>query len=285
MRRSLIALSALAFSVPLAVGLHSPAQAGAKITDAQALATVLADPRRDADRVRDQYRHPAETLTFFKVKPGMTVVDYMPSSGWYARVLVPYLGEKGRYIGLNPDVRNAQASLQNNFAGLSTKFPPLAQGWFAGMSGLAKIEAYNSDEVPGALNGKVDRVLIMREIHNLWRFDMLRRELATIWTLLKDDGLLGIEQHRGRDKASALYLNGSKGYMRQSDVIALIEACGFQLVGKSEINANKKDPANWPNGVWTLPPALGGNPDAAERARLIEIGESDRMTLLFKKRK
>jgi predicted methyltransferase len=235
--------------------------------------------------VRDQYRHPAETLAFFKVKPGMTVVDYMPSGGWFTRVLVPYLGEKGRYIALNPDVRTANDRLKANQGNLKGTFPTQAQGWFAGMTGLAAIEAWNSDELPADLKGKVDRVMIMREIHNLWRFDLLRRELTTIHGLLGKDGLLGIEQHRAKGNAPASYVDGSKGYLRMQDVIALIEACGFELVGKSEINANKKDPANWPNGVWTLPPALGGVTDPAEKARLIAIGESDRMTLLFKKRK
>ena len=285
MRRSLLALSALALSVPLAAGLHSPALAGTKITDAQAMAAVLADPRRDGDRVRDQYRHPLQTLTFFKVRPGMTVVDYMPSGGWFTRVLVPFLGDKGRYIGLNPDVRNLSDNWKNNYGAAHQKFPAQAQGWFAGMTGIAAIDGWNSDEVPGDLKGKVDRVLIMREIHNLWRVDILRKELTTIYGLLNKDGLLGIEEHRAGGKAPVSYLDGSMGYMRQADVIALIEACGFELVGKSEINANKKDPANWPGGVWTLPPNLSGVTDPAEKARLLAIGESDRMTLLFRKRK
>lgn len=285
MRRSLLALSALALSVPLAAGLHSPALAGTKITDAQAMAAVLADPRRDSDRVRDQYRHPLETLAFFKIRPGMTVIDFMPSGGWYSRVLVPFLGEKGRYIGLNPDVRNLSDNWKNNYGGAHQKFPAQAQGWFAGMSGIATVDAWNSDDVPADLKGKVDRVLIMREIHNLWRVDILRKELTTIYGLLNKDGLLGIEEHRAKDKAPVSYLDGSMGYMRQQDVIALIEACGFELVGKSEVNANKKDPANWPGGVWTLPPNLSGVTDPAEKARLLAIGESDRMTLLFRKRK
>lgn len=285
MRRMMLALSALALSAPLALGLHSPAQAGNKVTDAQAMAAVLADPRRDSDRVRDQYRHPLETLAFFKVRPGMTVVDYMPSGGWYTRVLVPFLGDRGRYIALNPDVRNLSDNWKNNYGGTSVKFAGQAQGWFAGMSGIAAVQGYNTDELPGDLKGKVDRVLIMREIHNLWRVDILRKELTAIWGLLNKDGLLGIEEHRAKDKAPVSYLDGSMGYMRQQDVIALIEACGFELVGKSEINANKKDPANWPGGVWTLPPNLSGVTDPAEKARLLEIGESDRMTLLFKKRK
>ena len=285
MRRTILALSALALSLPLGIGLQTPAQAASKVNDAQAIAVVLADPRRDSDRVRDQYRHPAQTLAFFKIRPGMTVVDYMPSGGWYTRVLVPFLGDKGRYIGLNPDVRNLSDNWKNNYGATHQKFPAQAQGWFAGMSGIAAIDGWNSDDVPGDLKGKVDRVLIMREIHNLWRVDILRKELTTIYGLLNKDGLLGIEEHRAGGKAPVSYLDGSMGYMRQADVIALIEACGFELVGKSEINANKKDPANWPGGVWTLPPNLSGVTDPAEKARLLGIGESDRMTLLFRKRK
>ena len=285
MRRTILALSALALSLPLGIGLQTPAQAASKVNDAQAIAVVLADPRRDSDRVRDQYRHPAQTLAFFKIRPGMTVVDYMPSGGWYSRVLVPFLGDKGRYIGLNPDVRSLSDNWKTNYGGTHQTFPAKAQGWFAGMTGIAAIDGWNTDDLPGDLKGKVDRVLIMREIHNLWRVDILRKELTAIHGLLNKDGLLGIEEHRAKDKAPVSYLDGSMGYMRTADVIALIEACGFELVGKSEINANKKDPANWPGGVWTLPPNLSGVTDPAEKARLLEIGESDRMTLLFRKRK
>lgn len=285
MRRSLIALSAFALSLPLAISLPTPLEAKSKVTDAQAMAVVLAHPSRDADRVRDQYRHPSETMAFFRIRPGMTVVDYMPSGGWYTRVLVPYLGEKGRYIGLNPDVRNLGDNWKRNYANARETFPAKAQGWFAGMSALAPIEAWNSDDVPGDLKGKADRVIVMREVHNLWRQDIMRKEMTVLHGLLKEDGLLGIEEHRTKDKAPVAYLDGSKGYMRQQDVIALVEACGFELVGKSEINANKKDPANHERGVWMLPPNLSGVTDPAERARLIEIGESDRMTLLFRKRK
>ncbi len=285
MRRPLFALAALALSVPLAVGIHAPLEAKDKVTDGQAMAVVLANPARDGDRVRDQYRHPAETLAFFKIRPGMTVVDYMPSGGWYTRVLVPYLGQKGRYIGLNPDVRNLGDNWKKNYSDAHDTFPAKAQGWFAGMTGLAPIDAWNSNDLPGDLNGKVDRVIVMREVHNLWRQDIMRKELTVLHGLLKDDGLLGIEEHRAKDKSPVAYLDGSKGYMRQQDVIALVEACGFVLVGKSEINANKKDPANHARGVWMLPPNLSGVTDPVEKARLTEVGESDRMTLLFRKRK
>jgi predicted methyltransferase len=283
MYRPLLMLTAFALVAPWSA---APVAAKDQITDAQALSVALADPRRDEDRVRDQYRHPAETLAFCEVKPGQTVIDYMPYSGWYTRILVPYLGENGRYIGLQPDVRNASEYteyMRKNYSNMNATFPAKAAAW-TGVP-VERIAAYNTDSLPKELNGKVDRVLMMRELHNIWRTGLLHRELVALRGLLTEDGLLCIEQHRAKPDAPAAYTEGNQGYMREKDVIALVEAHGFQLAGKSEINANKKDPANHPKGVWMLPPNLqGSEKDEALRARMLEIGESDRMTLVFKKR-
>jgi predicted methyltransferase len=279
---AVLALSAFALALPLATALAEPAHAQANNSDAKALAAVLADTRRDEDRARDQYRHPVETIAFFQIKPGQTVVDYMPSGGWWTRVLVPYLGDTGRYIGLNPDVRTASDRFRQMMANLGDSFPAQAAGW-TGVPAV-RIAAYNTDTLPDSLKGKVDRVLIFREMHNLWRMDLLRREMAAVRGLLKDDGLLGIEQHRASDSSSADYTDGNKGYLREKDVIALVEANGFDLVGKSELNRNPRDPANHKDGVWMLPPNLRGAASDADKAKMIAIGESDRMTLLFRKR-
>jgi predicted methyltransferase len=283
MRRPLLIIAAtLGFvTTPL------PAQAAQEATEAgiceaceAVLELALANPRRDEDRPRDEYRHPGQTLSFFRVEPGMTVVDYMPSGGWYTRILAPYLGEKGHYIGLNPDVREATDAQKEYFANLAGTFPVKAAEW----TGLPaqRIGAYNSDSLPEDLKGSVDRILIFREMHNLKRFGWLERELGTMRGLLKEDGLLGIEQHRAKADAAADYVDGNKGYLREQDVIAMVEAQGFELVGKSEINANPRDTADYPEGVWTLPPVLATKQD---EARYRAIGESDRMTLLFRKRR
>lgn len=237
----------------------------------------LAHPRRVQDRARDKWRHPAETLAFFKVRPGMTVVDFTPSAGWYTRVLVPYLGKGGHYIALNPAVpAGAPQGLANFLGGLSDKFPPEAAKW--NLPGTS-VEAFNTDQMGVERDGTVDRVLIFREMHNLVRNGLLRGELLRLRALLKPGGLLGIEQHRARADAPAAYVTGDKGYMRQQDVIGLVEAHGFELVASSEINSNPADPANHAGGVWELAPAL-----RTGREELRAIGESDRMTLLFRKR-
>jgi predicted methyltransferase len=280
--RMMLLATAAALAVPFAM-LAQPLMAQSDGANA-ALATVLAHERRAEDRARDQHRHPAETLAFFQVQPGMTVVDYMPAGGWYSRVLIPYLGPDGTYIALNPELHPKLTGYWDMYRGTAEKFPAQAREWVS--EGGAQVIGANTDNVPEQLHGTADRFLIFREVHNMRRFRWLHDTLLTARKLLKVDGLLGIEQHRAKADAPAEYTLGDKGYQREEDVIALFGAYGFDLVGKSEINANAKDPANWPDGVWTLPPGYRGvgEGDAARRAELDAIGESDRMTLLFRKR-
>ncbi len=286
MRKIALFAAALVLAAPAAAEHHrAPAAKAptAALSPAaqQALTPVIADARRDKDRARDAWRHPVETLAFFRVEPGMTVVDYMPSTGWWTRILVPYLGTGGRYIGINPDNRTLEERMRQFFGNLGETLPAKVTEW-TGVPG-ERIGAYNTDGLPASLNGTVDRVLIFREMHNLWRMNLMHRELTAMRRLLKADGMLGIEQHRAKADAPADYTDASKGYLREKDVIALVEAHGFTLVGKSEINANPADPANHTGGVWMLPPGLRGVADA-DKPRLQAIGESDRMTLLFRKR-
>ena len=276
MPRSLMLAAALA---ALAV---SPVPAVAQST--AALEQVLEHERRADDRARDTWRHPAETLAFFQIEPGMTVVDYMPAGGWYTRVIVPYLGAQGSYIALNPELHPELTGYWDMYRGTAAKFPAEAREWVG--EGHAKVIGANTDDDLAALAGTADRALIFREIHNMRRFGWLHDSLVTMRRLLKDDGLLGVVQHRAKADAPVDYILGDNGYQREEDVIKLFEAYGFELVDKSEINANPADPANWEGGVWTLPPGYRGAPEgSARRAELDKVGESDRMTLLFRKRK
>ena len=276
MPRSLMLAAALA---ALAV---SPLPAVAQ--SSAALEQVLGHERRADDRARDTWRHPAETLAFFQIEPGMTVVDYMPAGGWYTRVIVPYLGAQGSYIALNPELHPELTGYWDMYRGTAAKFPAEAREWVG--EGHAKVIGANTDDDLAALAGTADRALIFREIHNMRRFGWLHNSLVTMRRLLKDDGLLGVVQHRAKADAPVDYILGDNGYQREEDVIKLFEAYGFELVDKSEINANPADPANWEGGVWTLPPGYRGAPEgSARRAELDKVGESDRMTLLFRKRK
>ena len=169
----------------------------------------------------------------------------------------------------------------NSMGGLAEKFPGQAAQWNLGA--MPRMTAFNTDGYPESLDGTVDRVLIFRELHNQFRFGWLHDDMLAIRRMLKPGGLLGIEDHRMNEDAPYAMTDGNKGYLRESDVIALMDAYGFDLVGKSEVNANPKDTKDYPGGVWTLPPGMRGATDET-RPKVLAIGESDRMTLLFRKR-
>ncbi|MBC2666154.1 class I SAM-dependent methyltransferase [Novosphingobium flavum] len=272
------AAMALCLAAPMAVSAEQAPRWSA--ADDAALSKALADPHREKDRARDVWRHPVETLKFFRVHPGMTVVEYLPEGGWFTRLLVPYIGEGGRYIALNPNLTRGNEYQKRIMANIAATFPPKAAAWTG--QPAERFLAFNGEEAPAALNGTVDRVFIFREVHNMLRGGYLSPDLNLMRHLLKPDGLLGIEQHRAKPDADPDYTDGNKGYLREKDVIAMVEAHGFELVGKTEINANPKDPANYPEGVWVLPPTY--RKKDVDRAKYDAIGESDRMTLLFRKR-
>lgn len=240
------------------------------------LAKVLADPRRDNDRLRDPFRHPAEVLQFCGIRPGMTVADYMPAGGFYTRILVPYLGRNGRYVGLTPDPASAGIDKYKAFfaalPGPSRK--ELEQWKLPG----APAAITPMQEVPESAYASFDRIILIREMHVLLGARALQGELTKLRRMLKPDGELCVIQHRAKPWADGDYTDGSKGYMRETDVIGLIEAYGYQLLETSEINANPRDTADHPEGVWGIPPVMAGA--MASQA----VGDSDRMTLRFRKR-
>ena len=170
MPRSLMLAAALA---ALAV---SPLPAVAQ--SSAALEQALAHERRADDRARDTWRHPAETLAFFQIEPGMTVVDYMPAGGWYTRVIVPYLGAQGSYIALNPELHPELTGYWDMYRGTAAKFPAEAREWVG--EGHAKVIGANTDDDLAALAGTADRALIFREIHNMRRFGWLHDSLVTM---------------------------------------------------------------------------------------------------------
>ena len=276
MRIAFLAAALMAAPLTLVAPLPAAAQ-----QVSPALAQVLADSRRDADRARDAHRHPAETLTLFRLEPGMTVVDYVPDQGWYARIIAPYLGPNGRYIAMGPDVTGMPDRQRDYWGGQADKLRSNGANWNLGPS--AALSGFNTDAVPAELEGQVDRVLIFRELHNIIRNDWLHDDMLAIRRLLKPGGMVGIEQHRADPDAPYAMTDGSKGYLREKDVVALFDLYGFDLVAESEVNANPKDPKDWPQGVWMLPPNFRAATDAT-RPRLTAIGESDRMTMLFRKR-
>lgn len=245
------------------------------------LAAIVAHERRGEDKARDKYRHPSETLSFFGLKPEHTVVEYVPGGGWYSKILAPYVADKGKFIGLTfaPDTVPFGDEAKERLRGFPAKFPTDVAGW-TGMP-AETFSAYTSDAVPDDVNGTADFVIIPRMMHNLLRWNLADSEIKAMRKMLKDGGMVGIVQHRAKDGTPFSYADGNKGYLRTDTVVKFMEVNGFELIRQSEINANPNDTADYPGGVWTLPPRYGAG--ETDKARYTAIGESDRMTLLFRK--
>ncbi len=239
-------------------------------------AAVAAPSRTPANTFRDRYRHPFETLSFFGVRPSDTVVEIWPGGGWYTEILAPYLARGGGRLVL--------ATLDGQPGGVA-KLQEAHPAVYGGVTS-AVFPAFDAaaKRVP---DNSADVVLTFRNVHN-WRMGYRRDDkqdysgeaFKQIYAMLKPGGLLGIVDHRLPENASE-ERELSSGYIKVSTVRRLAEAAGFRFVGSSEINANPKDTADWPDGVWTLPPAL--RLKEQDREKYLAIGESDRMTLKFVK--
>lgn len=229
-------------------------------------AAVAAPSRTPANVARDQYRHPAETLAFFGVTPAQTVVEYSPSGGWYSEILAPLLRDKGRFYALQPSGRYLDG-YKTFLAAKPTVYDKVTL-------------VAHPDETGTIPAGSVDTVLTFRNVHNMV---MAGNEAATFkafFAMLKPGGTLGVVDHRlpeARDSA----LEKSSGYLKVSTIKRIAQEAGFEFVEASEVNANPKDTADWAKGVWTLPPSLSQK--EVDRDKYSAIGESDRMTLKFRK--
>lgn len=260
-------------------------------TPARRLTAVLGAQPADV-KARYAYRHPQETLKFFGVEPGMTVVEALPGGGWYTKILLPYLGPDGRLIGANyansmwPKFGIFDAQFIDSMATWTTDWPAEARTWQP--EGGARIEAFAFGSMPAEMEGQADAVLVIRALHNLARFEndggYLTTALNDMFRVLKPGGIVGIVQHKARDEMPDEWANGSAGYLKQQFVIDRMKAAGFEFVAASDINENPKDQPTTEDVVWRLPPSYQSDTEnAAERARMDAIGESNRMTLKFLK--
>ncbi|MEM9175710.1 MAG: methyltransferase [Myxococcota bacterium] len=244
---------------------------------AAAIERAALDPHRsEANRARNAYRHPVETLTFFGFEPDMTVLEIRPGGGlWYTEILAPLLAEDGRYIAASYDLSRAElpAYVTRSHQALLDRFSERAE-----LYGDLDLAVLHPPRIELGADESVDLVLNFRNTHGLIRDGAAEDAYAAFFAVLKPGGILGVVQHRAGPETDTSKFNG---YVEQQDVIAIAEAAGFTLEATSEINANPKDDANYARGVWTLPPTLTlGDED---RETYLAIGESDRMTLRFRK--
>jgi predicted methyltransferase len=245
---------------------------------------VAGEWRLPADKARDAWRHPVESLTFWGLKPGMTVVELWPGAGWYTDILAPFLdATKGKLYVANLEPTDPQVvEVVDAYKRKLTDNRKIY--------GNVEVTAFGPTSEALAPAGSADLVLFLRNLHNWMAAGIADKAFKDAFAVLKPGGILGIEEHRGVSGAVQDPL-AADGYVQQDYAIKLATEAGFKLVAASEINANPKDDKKHPFGVWTLPPtrlsAPRGQPpqDDFDHSKYDAIGESDRMTLKLVKPK
>ncbi len=253
---------------------------GAAATDAPLNAAITGDWRDATNVARDRYRHPAETLAFFGVRPGDTVVEITPGGGWYTEILAPYLHADGRYVAALVDPmalkpgsgRDYQQRARNTCDAFVAKQPARYD--------RVQVVAFDPGAPRFGADGAADAVLTFRNVHNWVGAGTAQGYFDGFFRALKPGGVLGVVEHRARPGTDAETMKKS-GYLTEQLVIDYATRAGFVLEARSEANANPADTRDHPNGVWTLPPT--NRHDEADKAKYASIGESDRMTLRFRK--
>ncbi|WP_370979141.1 class I SAM-dependent methyltransferase [Agaribacterium sp. ZY112] len=259
----------------------------------QRLDRILSE-QSDELKARYSWRHPKETIDFFGLQPGMSVVEVLPGGGWYSQILAPYLGQEGRLIGAD-----YSAAIWPFFDWASEEFIAKRKEWPQKWS--SDVSTWAVSDAPQAIgtnlgamgpyyDGQIDAVLFIRALHNMHKLkpeqSFYDDALALSFRLLKPGGVVGVVQHQAPADKSLAWANGSRGYMNKEQLIQDFEKAGFVKLAESKINENPADQPEDDDNVWRLPPSFysSANDEALKQA-YSDIGESNRMTLLFKKPK
>lgn len=260
-------------------------------TASEMLATALAAQPEDV-QARYGYRHPQKTLDFFGIEPGMTIYETLPGSGWYSKVLLSYLGPEGHLIGADyaADMYPlfgffSEEVLASKSTWIET-WTTEAEGWRRENS--AGVSAFQMGSLPEEMYASADAAVVVRTLHNLARFEAeggyLTTALNDLYNILKPGGIVGVVQHQARDEMPDEWANGANGYLKDDFVIKRMTNAGFVFTGMSGVNFNEKDQPGEDDLVWRLPPSLATSKDNDElKATMLEIGESNRMTIKFRK--
>jgi predicted methyltransferase len=278
-RRALIqpfaALLAAAVLVAAVVGAADVAMAAPapRAPDAALVAVVASPMRQAADVARDPVRHPVEELTFFGLAPTQTVVELWPGGGYWTDILGPYLAPHGHlYVALPPTSDKGESPSVTKWRARFTVQPE--------RYGTITPTTLGAGQFVIAPPGSADLVLTFRNLHNWMDGGYAPEALEACFSALKPGGILGIEEHRGRNDQPQ-DPKAKNGYVRQDYTIALAKQAGFVLVATSEMLANPRDTKDWVDGVWTLPPTLSqGDKD---RDTYLAVGEADNFVLKFRK--
>ena len=285
-RRLLLAvLAGLAAAPVMAAAPVAPKAPPISVNDVALSDAIASSNRTPANAVRDRARHPYDSLKFWGLKPRQIVIEVVPSGGYWTEILAPYAkATGGTYVAGVADLANPKLSdgARKGRAAFEARFADPAK--------YGAVQYVNFGSVAGPLGapGSADVVLTARNVHN-WTVvpGVADKIFADFYAVLKPGGVLAVEDHRADPKSESD--KGADGYLATATVVALAEKAGFKLDAQSEINANPKDTKDHPFGVWTLPPSRQSAPDGQpadpnfDHAKYDAIGESDRMTLRFRK--
>jgi predicted methyltransferase len=287
--RFIALLAATIALVPAAGRAAADTAAKAVAPDPVLVQVVAGDWRTPEARARDVYRHPVEALTFWGLKPGMTILEVQPGAGWWTEILAPYAKRTGGKLYVTAaDLANPELSERSRKGRAD-----FAARWAANPDLYGKVEFVNWGPKSAPLPPSTfDFILTARSVHNWMSMPgWVDKVFKDFYGALKPGGILAVEEHRanpGPQDPKAV-----SGYVTEAYVIDAAERAGFKLLSRSEINANPKDTKDHPFGVWTLPPALRSSAEGSDKkddpsfdhSKYLAIGESDRMTLKFVKEK
>ena len=285
-RRGLIVGVSAVGLVGCAKKTEDAAGAPAKAQNETIETAVGGDWRSSADRARDMWRHPIESLKFWELKPGQTVVEFWPGAGWYTEILAPFLAStNGKLYAATLQAEPGDPAAAEVVEAYRRKLSEKSR-----IYGAVEITAFGPSSSPVAPAGSADLVLFLRNVHNWMAAGIAEKAFKDALAALKPGGILGVEEHRG-EAGRIQDVLAADGYVQEAYVVQLAQEAGFILAGSSEINANPKDTKDHPFGVWTLPPTRLSSPrgepaeEGFDHAKYDAIGESDRMTLKFMKPK
>jgi len=264
--------------VMLMLGLTGNLLAGDLSVAARIEAAMFGDHRSAENAARNRYRHPVGTLTFLGLEDGMTVMEIWPGAGWYTEVLAPAIRDHGKFIVAGydvavPDQPEYRYRLQKRLLEKFAANPELYD-----QVGMVKFSPPQSASLGEA--GSVDLILTFRNTHGWIQDGLAESNFAEFARVLKPGGILGVVQHRAADRMDPAE-TAEQGYVSEQAVVELASAAGLELEARSRVNANPLDTKDHPEGVWTLPPSL--RLEDQDKDKYLAIGESDRMTLRFRK--
>ena len=232
--------------------------------------------RKIENVLRDQYRNPMSTLSFFEINESMNVLEILPGKGYYTEILANLLKDKGKLTVASFGDDFPIKPLQKMHLEFKNYFIKNKQSF----GDIEIIDFRNKNYLDKIKDDSIDLVVTFRNSHNWIKMGSAKKIYKSINRVLKKNGILGVVQHKA-DKSADESDSLKNGYVQEKSLINLIENQGFKFISKSSVNRNFKDTKDHPKGVWTLPPTL--RLKDVDKEKYLAIGESDRMTLKFLK--